>query len=49
MEASRNGQGEAVKLLIEEGAAVNYTNDDEWTALILASRNEHGEVVQLLN
>ena len=39
------GSGLGVKLLLEEGAAVNAGAEDGWTALMFASQNDHLEVV----
>ena len=39
--ASRHGQPDIVRLLIETGAAVDSHNNDDWTPLAIASQNGH--------
>ncbi|MEJ2111162.1 MAG: ankyrin repeat domain-containing protein [Acidobacteriota bacterium] len=46
--ASRNGHTEIVKLLLEAGANVDATGNDDVTALHAASQNGHAEIVELL-
>ncbi len=51
MKASQNGHTEIVNLLLEKGAEVNLKakiNNVEWTALKLAKRMRHMDIVQLL-
>jgi len=47
--AAEKGDEKAVELLLESGrVAVNVKDEYGWTALMLASRNGHKEVVKLL-
>ncbi|MGB4069784.1 MAG: ankyrin repeat domain-containing protein [Nitrospira sp.] len=42
------GELDVVKLLLEKGAAVNQTDQNGWSPLLLAAKNGHREVVELL-
>ena len=46
--ASQQGNFEVVKLLIDEGADVNFQNAKGWSSLMIASKEGHLEVVKLL-
>ena len=48
IEASENGYTETVAMLLENGADVNAENSDGDTALMLASKNGHNDIVKLL-
>jgi len=48
MTASSKGNDNIVKLLLGKGADVNAKAKDGWTALMIASRKGHQEVVNLL-
>ena len=48
LQASHDGHGDVVKLLLKKVADVNTTKEDGATALILASQNGHFDVVSLL-
>jgi xanthine/CO dehydrogenase XdhC/CoxF family maturation factor len=48
IQASRDGDETAARLLIDEGADINARDKDGWTALISASLNSHKAVAQLL-
>ena len=49
MAAACHGHLETVKLLLEQNADISMRNKDGYTALILASRNEHFEIINLIN
>ena len=42
------GYRDVAELLIDRGAEVNATNDDDWTALTIAAIDGHRDVVELL-
>ena len=48
MSAASNGDINAVKRLLNEGADVNAKNSDNWTALTKAARDGNTEIVKLL-
>ena len=48
MLAAKIGNAEAVRLLLERGARINAENNDHQTPLMIASENEHVEIVQLI-
>ena len=48
MYAARSGQYEAVKLLIEHGADINYVSSNKNTALILAIESNDANIISLL-
>jgi len=48
IEASENGYTETVAMLLENGADVNAENSDGDTALMLARKNGHNDIVKLL-
>jgi len=48
MEASDQGHLESVKFLLQKGASVHFKNKNGWTALKLAGKEGHTEIVELL-
>ena len=48
LEASGAGHSDVVKLLLDNGAWVNFQDIDESSSLIVASQNGHSDVVKLL-
>jgi ankyrin repeat protein len=48
MKASRKGEVETAKLLLEDGANPDQENNEKWTALMAAAHNGRGEIVEIL-
>jgi hypothetical protein len=46
--ASQNGHKDIVAFLLEKGIDINQTDQDGWTALMLASEYGHEEIVKIL-
>lgn len=48
IQASRDGNPEAAKQAIDDGANVNASGEDGWTSLHHATQNGHKEMARLL-
>lgn len=48
IDAAQRGDISSVKSLLNKGADMNAKNKNGWTASMLASKNGHTEIVQLL-
>ena len=47
MFASQNGHSDVVNLLLDKSAKVNMENSFGWSALMVASLNEHSDIANL--
>ena len=48
LKASKEGHRDVVELLLKNNAEVNIRDSSNWTALDIATKNEQGYVIELL-
>ena len=48
MRAAQKGHVQTVQVLLDSAATVNLVQKEGWTALLLATRERHGDVVEAL-
>jgi ankyrin repeat protein len=46
--ACKEGHRDVAELLLKNNAEVNIRNSSNWTALDVATKNEHGYVIEIL-